>query len=176
MTDAKETQRMFSCKNAKGTRTSVTVRSMRAILAGLLFAAVPWHAGAQPKPAVQRGVEILCPPTINVEQRATTVPEGWEAGRSAAATRLATVTFFDGPPDERVSLKHDREEKQKREWVGIWTLPPSARGYWIACGYDNTTAVLSRQLPAGVATCTVTYERKGQVTAGLPAIKRIECK
>jgi hypothetical protein len=106
----------------------------------------------------------------------TVVPEGWEAGRSAAAPRLATVTFFDGPPDERVSLKYDREEKQKREWVAIWTLPPNNRGYWVACGYDNTMIVLSRRLPSGVASCTVTYERKSSAAAGLPAIKRIECK
>lgn len=133
-------------------------------------------AGAQPKPAAQPGVEIPCPPTIGVEQRANAVPQGWEAAEEKRDPRLESVTFFDGPPSERASLKYDREEKQKREWVATWNLPASARGYWIACHYERTTVSLSRRLPGDVKTCQVTYERRVRGAAGLPAIKRIECK
>lgn len=132
----------------------------------------------QPKP-VKAGPEqlgeSLCPDSISVEQRVTAVPEGWEAALSGAKSQLASVTFFDGPPDERVSLKYEREERQKREWVGIWTLAPKSRGHWIQCGYDNTTTVLSRRLPESVRTCKVTYERKTQATLGLPTVKHVGC-
>ena len=74
------------------------------------------------KPKQEPLGESLCPATIGVEQRITAPPEGWEASQSVAKPQLAFVTFFDGPPAERASLKYDREEKQKRDWVAIWTL------------------------------------------------------
>lgn len=127
------------------------------------------------KPKQEPLGETLCPATIGVEQRISSAPDGWEAAQSDAKPQLAMVTFFDGPPAERASLKYDREERQKREWVGIWTFAPNSRGYWIQCGYDNTTAVLSRRLPASVRTCKVTYERKTQATSGLPTVKHVGC-
>ena len=121
--------------------------------------------------------ESLCPATISVEQRVIGAPDGWEAAQSDAKPQLAMVTFFDGPPDERASLKYDREEKEKRGWVAIWNLAPGTHGYWVQCGYDNTTGVLSRRLPAEVTTCRVTYERRAQVaTSGLPVVKHVSCK
>jgi hypothetical protein len=127
------------------------------------------------KPKQEPLGESLCPATIGVEQRITAPPEGWEASQSVAKPQLAFVTFFDGPPAERASLKYDREEKQKRDWVAIWTLAPNTRGYWVQCGYDNTTGVLSRRLPAEVTSCKVTYERNTQAASGLPTVKHVGC-
>ena len=145
----------------------------------LLIAPATIVTGAQskapPKPVPEPLGESLCPPAISVEQRVTAAPEGWEAALSAAKPQLAMVTFFDGPPAERALLKYDREEKEKRDWVGIWTLAPNSRGYWIQCGYDNTTAVLSRRLPENIRTCKVTYERKAQTVSGLPVVKHVGC-
>ena len=109
-----------------------------------------------------------------MEQRAAAVPEGCEA-QSAVKPQLAFVTFFDSPPDERVSLKYSSEGKRKGGWIATWALAANSRGYWIQCGYDNTTTVLSRRLPATVTTCKVTYERKTQVGSGLPAVKHVAC-
>jgi len=129
---------------------------------------------AKPKP--EPPGESLCPATISVEQRATAVPEGWEATQSTVTPRIAMVTFFDGPPAERASLKYDSEQKEKREWIATWNLQSGSRGYWIQCGYDGTTMVLSRRLPASVTTCRVTYERRTQAASGLPAVKHVACK
>ena len=120
--------------------------------------------------------ESLCPATISVEQRVNNPPEGWEAAQSDAKMQLSMVTFFDGPPAERASLKYDRELKEKHEWAALWTLAPSARGYWLRCAYENTTGVLLRQLPAEVTNCKVIYERKEFAANGLPAIRHVACK
>ena len=129
-----------------------------------------------PKPKPEPLGESLCPATISVEQRVSGAPDGWEAAQSDAKPQLAMVTFFDGPPAERASLKYDREEREKRDWTAVWTLAPNARGYWIQCAYDHTTAVLSRRLPAEVTGCRVSYERKTQTAAGLPAVRHVACK
>src|SRR5687768_2547832 len=139
--------------------------------AAFLLAAASPCVGAPPKAskaAAEPLGESLCPATVSVEQRVAAAPDGWEASLSGAKSQLAMVTFFDGPPAERASLKYDSEEKRKGDWIGTWNLAPSSRGYWIQCAYDSTTAVLSRRLPDGVTACKVTYERRVHVTSGLP--------
>lgn len=146
---------------------------MRALLAGLfilLFALGVSGSGAQ------LFAGNTCPQKIEVEQRVAAAPEGWEAAQSSATVELASVTFFDGPPSEKASLKFDSEDLQKRDRVAFWNLAPNARGYWISCGYQNTTAVISRRLPESVRICFVTYERKRRGAGGLPGIKQISCK
>lgn len=146
---------------------------MRALLACLAITFLAW---VSPESGAQSFAKNACPPKIEVEHRVTAVPDGWETARATAAASLASVTFFDGPPTERASLKYDSEDRQKRDQVAIWNLSPSARGYWISCGYENTTAVVSRRLPENIRSCTVTYERRKRGKAGLPAIKSITCK
>ena len=147
-----------------------------ALLAALVLL-VPPAAAAQPKkPAPEPPGPSLCPAEINVEQRVADLPQGWEAGLSGLKPQLAMVTFFDGPPAERASLKYDSELKQKGNWVATWTLAPTGRGHWIQCAYDNTTAVLSRRLPETVNTCAVTYERSTKAVNALPVVKHVTCK
>ena len=164
--------------------------TLRALLALLVMACVPSPASVaqvklevQPKPAAKPSKpapeplgESLCPALVHVEQSVTAVPGGWEARQSDAKPQLALVTFYEGPPAERASLKYDSELKQKRDWVATWTLAPNARGYWIECAYDHTTATLARRLPADATTCTVIYERRERTTAGLPVIRHVGCK
>lgn len=146
------------------------MRALLVFLASTFLACAPTGAGAQ---LLARNT---CPQKIEVEQRATSLPAGWDAGQSTATVPLASVTFFDGPPAERASLKYDTEERQKRDWVAFWNLAPNARGYWISCGYENTTVVVSRRLPEHIRSCAVTYERRKRGKAGLPGIKNISCK
>ena len=35
----------------------------------------------------------------------------------------------------------------------MWNLPPSKEGYWLACGYTNTSKQLYRKLPEMTALC-----------------------
>ena len=158
-------------------RQNLTSRVLLAVLAAACVALPASGKEKAPKKAAPEPLgESLCPDTISVDQRATAVPDGWEAKSSGATPQLAMVTFYDGPPAERASLKYDSELKQKQNWIATWTLVPGARGYWIECAYVNTTAVLTRRLPAEARTCTVTYERKERTTAGLPAVKHVGCK
>jgi len=135
-----------------------------------IFASVSSESGAQ---VFSRGA---CPQKLEVEPRVSVIPEGWEAAQTTATVALASVTFFDGPPSEKAALKYDSEDRQKRDLIAFWNLPPNARGYWISCGYENTTAVISRRLPENIKICSVTYERKRRGAGNLPGIKGIACK
>jgi hypothetical protein len=145
----------------------------RPLIAGMaiaFLASVPAESGAQ------LFASNACPREIEVEQRVGVVPEGWNAAQTTATVALASVTFFDGPPSEKASLKFDSEDLQKRDRVASWNLPPNVRDYWISCGYQNTTAVISRRLPENIRSCAVTYDRRKRGAAGLQAIKDISCK
>ena len=144
-------------------------------LAIVVVLAAPVEA-AKPKaaPEAPPGAS-LCPAEVNVEQRVTDPPQGWEPGLSGLKPQLAMVTFFDGPPAERASLKYDTELKQRGNWVATWIFAPSPRGHWIQCAYDNTTAVLSKRLPESVKTCAVTYERSTKAANALPLVKHVGC-
>ena len=102
-------------------------------------------------------------------------PQDWEAGFSDLKPQIAMVTFFDGPPAERASLKYDSELKLRGGWVATWTLAANTRGYWIQCAYENTTVVLSKKLPESVKTCAVTYERSTRAANALPPVKHVGC-
>ncbi len=117
-----------------------------------------------------------CPQKLEVEQRVGVIPEGWEAAQATATVALASVTFFNGPPSEKAALNFDSEDRQKRDRVAFWNLPPNARGYWISCSYEKTTAVISRRLPENIKSCAVTYDRKKRGAGALPEIKNISCK
>jgi hypothetical protein len=145
-------------------------RPLFACLALAFLASVPAESRAQ------LFARNTCPQKIEVEQRVSAIPEGWEAAQPTTTVSLASVTFFDGPPAGRTALKFDSEDTQKRDRFAFWNLPPNARGYWISCSYQNTTAVISRRLPESIRSCTVTYERRKRSAAGLPAIKDITCK
>ena len=145
-------------------------RSLFAYLTIAFLASVPAESGAQ------LFAGNSCPQKIEVEQRLAAAPEGWDAAQTSATVELASVTFFDGPPSEKASLKYDSEDRQKRDWVAFWNFPPNARGYWISCGYQNTTAVISRRLPENIRSCAVTYERKKRGAGSLPGIKQTSCK
>jgi hypothetical protein len=149
------------------------MRRMRARAACLAVACL---AGILPDAGAQPAATATCPQKIEVEQRIASIPAGWEGGHATATVALASVTFFDGPPAEKAARKFDGEDRQKRDRVATWNLPPSARGYWISCGYAGTTAVISRRLPDSVRSCAVTYERRRPGPGAQPAVKRIDCK
>jgi hypothetical protein len=135
-----------------------------------VLASFPAESGAQ------LFARNTCPQKLEVEQRVGVIPEGWEAAQTTATVELASVTFYVGPPSEKAALKYDSEDRQKRDLIAFWNLPPNARGYWISCGYENTIAVISRRLPENTKICSVTYERKRRGAGNLPGIKQITCK
>jgi hypothetical protein len=130
-------------------------------------AAALWLAGAL------GAAEIECPGTVQVRQVATDPPPGWTVSYSAATVRLASVTFFDGKPEEEASLVYDSMTPGRTYTRAVWTFAPGAH-IWLACGYSGTSVVLSRELPS-VTRCTVLYRRNVTV-AGLPQVGRMYCR
>ena len=146
------------------------MRAQFACFVVAVAAVAPLEAGAQ----LFSGSS--CPEKIEVEQHALSLPEGWEGGKATTTVSLATVEFFDGPPGERAALKHDSEDRQKRERIAFWNLAPNARGYWISCGYANTSVVVSRRLPESLKNCAVTYARRKSGAGSQPGIKNVLCR
>lgn len=119
--------------------------------------------------------EVSCPDQLGVEQRAQ-APDGWTVNYSGVAPRLATVTIFDGPPANRVSLKHDRRKQTRRELILIWRLRNTPRNHYLQCGYERTTATISTPLPPGIAQCEVAYDLTSSYPGGAMPVKRMVCR
>jgi hypothetical protein len=117
---------------------------------------------------------VACPANISVEQKAA-APNDWSVDYSKAPAALSSATIFDGPPEEQASLKYDDERSAKTEIIQTWQLPASERGYWIVCGYANTTAQLRRKLPDDIRGCEVALEKGVTFGDGAAVLKRAEC-
>jgi hypothetical protein len=125
--------------------------------------------------AGRAAAEVICPDTIAVAQNAAAAGE-WQVRDSGEKPELERVTIYEGPPKHQASLKYDREIKRKSEIVQMWNLPPSKEGYWLACGYSNTSKQLYRKLPAMTAICGVTFDRGVNFPDGSPVIRRVRCR
>jgi hypothetical protein len=99
-------------------------------------------------------VEIVCPAEVQVEQKATVVPEGWEPAVVPTRHLLANAEFSDGHPRDRAIL---RPSKDSRKVARYDFQAASDQGTWLACVYRQTTLKLARKLPANVTTCVVEY-------------------
>lgn len=113
-----------------------------------------------------------CPAKIEVQRQQLAKPAGgWTAAQANDAHHdLWFVTLYDGEPKEMASLVPDVSGRLKTSW----TLAP-ARAYWLECHYTQTTIVLSRQVPAGVKLCEVTYVPSESLD-GHQVIKQITCR
>jgi len=94
------------------------------------------------------GGELQCPATIAVDQRISDTPAGWTAGYNGFTDQLASVTIYDGPPEQGASLVYTDEKTAAGRVSQIWRLGPNDRGDWITCGYSNTSAQLIQKIPA----------------------------
>lgn len=125
--------------------------------------------------AAQAASEVMCPDTIVVTQSAIATPD-WRVRDSGDRPELERATIYDGPPEEQASLKYDRELTRKSEIVQFWNLPPNRRGYWLACGYTNTSKELYRKLPPMTAVCEVIFDRGQHFADGRRVIRRVRCR
>ena len=137
------------------------------ILIGFACAIAPVHLAR---------AESACPATVTVEQRASAPAPDWAVTYSGYQTAVAGVTIFDGPPAEQASLVPDTEKPSGDNIIQIWQLPKSDRGYWLQCNYANTTAQISRRLPASVSRCDVVYNHNTHFAGGGDVVKIVNCK
>ncbi len=119
--------------------------------------------------------EVAFPANISVEQKASTV-SGWSIDYSKLPSALSSATIFEGPPEEQASLKYDDEHTTKDSIIQTWELPASKRGYWMVCGYSNTSAQLRRKLPADVHACEIVLEKGVTFGDGSAVLKRAACR
>ena len=119
--------------------------------------------------------ESACPATIAVEQKASAPAPDWTVSYSGYETAVAGVTIFDGPPAEQASLVPDNEKTSGDNIIQTWQLAKSARGYWLQCNYANTTAQISRRLPAEITRCDVIYDHNLRFGGG-NVVKSVNCK
>jgi hypothetical protein len=120
--------------------------------------------------------ESACPASIAVEQKASAPAPDWTITYSGYQTAVAGVTIFDGAPAEQASLVPDSEKTSGDNVIQIWQLPKSDRGYWLQCNYANTTAQISRRLPASVTRCDVVYDHNMRFAGGGNVVKSVNCK
>jgi hypothetical protein len=120
--------------------------------------------------------ESACPATVTVEQRASAPTADWAVTYSGYQTAVAGVTIFDGPPAEQASLVPDSEKPSGDNLIQVWQLPKSDRGYWLQCNYANTTAQISRRLPASVSRCDVVLNHNQRFSGGSYVVKSVNCK
>ena len=137
------------------------------ILIGFAWAVAPVHFAR---------AESACPATIAVEQKASAPSPDWIVTYSGYQTAVAGVTIFDGPPAEQASLVPDSEKTSGDNVIQIWQLPKSDRGYWLQCNYANTSAQISRRLPASVTRCDVVYDRNMHFGGGGNVLKSVNCE
>jgi hypothetical protein len=118
----------------------------------------------------------MCPERISTRQQLAAPVAEWDSWIDDMPQRLASVTFYEGAPEERASLVYDKTAKAGGKQTSTWNFAPQGdRRIWLACSYSGTAVTLKKALPAGTRVCTVTSSLKEQI-AGMPAIEKIVCK
>jgi hypothetical protein len=106
-----------------------------------------------------------CPAAIDVAESPAAVPAGFTAflngdpptetlGR-AAAHRLDTISFSDGPPNQMAWLAPSSGGKGAQRWD---FSPGPGAATWLSCGYLATSVIVSMPLPARTTSCRVNYD------------------
>lgn len=142
-------------------------RSVRVLLAVGTFGFPTLHAVA----AIPQ-----CPSTIDVRQQLTTEVPGWISIADDSPHRLANITFYDGKPEEHVSLVPETSHKSGDRETSTWKFQPQAdRRVWMSCSYGATSILIAHELPVETHACTVVYNLRQRVD-GLPVIESVSCK
>ena len=106
---------------------------------------------------------LSCPDQIKTEQKAKTPPAGWETSNTwnnllpDNGHALNGIAFYSGPPKEGALLAPDQTKTRGKKFTSIWQFQPGKEKYWFACTYDQTTVVLTKQLPDRPLRCEVSY-------------------
>jgi len=116
---------------------------------------------------------VQCPATIAVNQKITNTPPGWTAGYNGFTNDLASLTVYDGPPEEGASLVYNDEKTLADSVTQTWQLTPNDCGDSITCRYSNTSAQLAQKILADVTRYEVPFEPN--FGDGCPPIRMAIC-
>ena len=101
-----------------------------------------------------------CPAELVVRQNVETSLTGWKAFNTHRTHPFLTVSFFDGPPEEKALLMPDSEkraEKRGKVKTGVWELSV-VTNKWVSCEYAGTSATVVMRLPDATTRCEVEYD------------------
>jgi len=109
---------------------------------------LPWVALALRPSAVMAGEsEATCPEQIETEQSLRAPVPGFEVFDEGRKSYWSGITFFEGRPEQVVSLKYDSEaDAADGGYVQTWSLDRKTE-YWIQCQYAATSVSLLKKLP-----------------------------
>ena len=120
---------------------------------------------------------VQCPSSLVVEQTLRDPPAAWAVAHTPGQVGLASITFYEGPPQDMASLVYDKRTAHGTTWEATWHFAPQAPdGYWVSCTYERTDITLSKRLPSDVTLCVVSYEKDTALANGLPVIKAMRCQ
>ncbi len=103
---------------------------------------------------------FICPPQLQVSQEIKDDTKEWKKFNVDEKYPYIGVSFSQGTPDKKVILAPTSEKKRAGNIVATWLLPPTTEGYWIACLYNGTSAIIAKQLEANVTSCEVEYDAR----------------
>lgn len=125
--------------------------------------------------ALTARAEVVCPDSLEVQQRAVAPSNDWTVSYTAPPLRLVGITLYDGPPSQGRKVKPFSVRRGKRELRVSWRLGESRRNFHLVCGYERTTASLVTVLPPGVKGCNAVFDRRVSSGDEEPAVKRMVC-
>lgn len=119
-----------------------------------------------------RGADFYtCPPELKVVTHVAVPPSAWEAINTDDLHPYVGVSFSLGPPSDRAILAPDGARKIQGGRMAIWHFPDSVQAYWVSCLYAETSASLTKKLPASIGSCEVEYD--GRFSA--PVVRAWRC-
>lgn len=120
-----------------------------------VVASAPGATVAPSKPLVD-----ACPAQLPVRQTVLESSDGWTPVDQQGNYPFVRVAFYPGPPAETALIVPTIEFQGAAGLHDGWDLPPRPSGYWMTCTYANTTASVTRQLPAGIDFCQADYDKR----------------
>lgn len=117
------------------------------------------------------GAEIMCPPSIEVQEKlAAEPPNGWNQRTTDGLRYLGGVTLFEGDPKQQASLVPDADRQTTgKDRIATWKFTKSQGPIWLSCSYNGTGITFTRPLSGDVRLCTLNY------APGI-VIKKISCQ
>lgn len=110
---------------------------------------------------------LACPPSITVrEELAEQVSEPWSAANDRTPRQLGGAAFFDGPPENLISLAPTKDfPSSGKNRVAEWQFGSGGGPIWLSCRYIDTGMTLSRPLPGRYHTCRISYGPGGIINS-----------
>ncbi len=109
---------------------------------------------------------LVCPPAITVAVAAEHV-EGWSAQPEKAQHPFERISVFNRDRAHDYDLAPDSEQRNGSKVSQSWNLKDyRSLPIFLSCRYHDTPVTLSKELPASLSTCSLTFQldRNGKIT------------